>query len=169
MTFPTFFFSCICLMASATWKQQESHEVRTHHAAQPCPSWAPQPTKEAASPAAEASAENLGRVVLDRADAKHLPQTGSLLLTPADHHQVLCSPAVRPTPAKNFQGKNVTLPGHINTTQHGRAAETCRSLPPSSFCFTAWALFAWWKGSSRLPSCLFNYRVQTQGSQQSDA
>lgn len=68
MTFPTFFFSCICLMASATWKQQESHETHSHHAVWSCPSWAPWSTQtslrathqEAAFLAVQASTKHWG-------------------------------------------------------------------------------------------------------------
>lgn len=67
MTFPTFFFSCICLMASATWKQHRSGETHTHHAVRSCPShalWSTQTslkaTQETASPAVQGSAKHSG-------------------------------------------------------------------------------------------------------------
>lgn len=42
MTFPTFFFSCICFIASATWRQKEPGKTPTHCREHPWPSWAPQ-------------------------------------------------------------------------------------------------------------------------------
>lgn len=42
MTFPTFFFSCICFIASATWKPKEPGKTPTHCRVDPFPSWAPQ-------------------------------------------------------------------------------------------------------------------------------
>lgn len=64
----------------------------------------------------------------NRVFLKHLHRASSEVSRAPDRYQVLCSPAASPTPAKDFQGKNLTLPGRI----HGPTlsiAELPKNLP----------------------------------------
>jgi len=82
MTFPTFFFSCMCFMASATWKQWESHEItHSHPTAQPEPPRAlvspprARGMQEAALPVAALSAAQMRAEPSDASSQMHFGQS----------------------------------------------------------------------------------------------
>lgn len=94
---------------------------------------------------------------INRVFLQHLHQTSSQVVTSTDHYQVLYSPAISPTPAKDFQGKNLTLPGHIDAKTLS-IAELQKSLPlPSNIlillhCLGSFSLVEGQQQPSQLPA-----------------